>query len=185
VIGCVDHLYEPGAESKAVVRGTPLGLVGHAVSALAELRDDEIRYPEAASLEDLLYEAHRMLARTRKAGRVGRLLLVADRRPHPPVLTVSRSPGSPLVQPCPKRHDWRTLTRQLRKAGVGTVAVADTLPPYGAKGGFWAETGADGLYSLPDATAQAIGEDLGLLVKDEQRPGLPLPALAQRRFEVD
>jgi hypothetical protein len=185
VIGCVDHLYEPGAESKTVVRGTPLGPVGHAVGALAELRGEEIRYPEAASLEDLLYEAHRMLARTPKAGRVGRLLLVAGRRPHPPALTVSRSPGAPLVQPCPKRHDWRNLTRQLGKAGVGTVAVADTLPLRSARGGFWAETGAGGLYSLSSATAQAVGEDLGLLVRDEQRPGLPLPALTQRRFDVD
>ena len=185
VIGCVDHRYEPGAESKAVVRGAPLGALDHAVRALAELRGDEIRYPEAASLEDLLYEAHRMLARARKAGRVGRLLLVAGRRPHPPALTVSPRPGAPLVQPCPKRYDWRDLTRQLGKAGVGTVAVADTLPMRAAKGGFWAETGADGLYSLPAATAQALGEDLGLLVREEQRPGLPLPALAQRRFDVD
>jgi hypothetical protein len=176
VIGCVDHRYEPGEESKAVVRGTPLGAVDHAVSALAELRGDEIRYPEAASLEDLLYEAHRMLARTAKAGRTGRLLLVAGRRPHPPALTVSPRPGAPLVQPCPKRHDWRNLARQLGKAGVGTVAVADTLPPHSAKGGFWAEAGASGLYSLPAATAQALGEDLGLLVREEQRPGLPLPA---------
>ena len=58
-------------------------------------RGDSIRYLDAAPLEDLLYEAHRMLADSRAKGRSARLLLVAGRRAHPRIL------GPDMVQPCP------------------------------------------------------------------------------------
>lgn len=176
VIGCVDHEYKPGEERKRVVRRDPLGSVDDAADTLARLRGQEIRDLEAASLEDLLHEAHGMLARTRKEGRIGRLLLVGGRRPRPPVLTVGRKPGVLPVQPCPHGYDWRKLLGQLGQAGVSTVAVPDVLPARSAKRGFWAEAGQDGLYSLPSASAVAVGEDLGLFIRAEQRIGLPLPA---------
>jgi hypothetical protein len=175
VIGCLDHVYAPGEETRRVVRRVPLGSLDDAVASLAELRGDEIRYPDAAPLEDLLYDAHRMLAGSRASGRVGRLLLVAARRPHPPSLTVSQVPGARIVQPCPQRHDWRALMRQLDRAGVRTVAVADTSAGR-SRAGFWAEAVKDRLHALPSATARSVGEDLGLFVRHGQRTGLPLPA---------
>lgn len=179
VIGCADHVYAPGEESRRVVRGIPLGPLDEAREALAELRSDEIRYPDAAPLEDLLHDAYRMLAASRAAGRVGRLLLVAaGRRPHPKALTVSPVPGARIVQPCPQRHDWRNLLRQLDKAGVLTVAVADS-PARPVRAGFWAEAARDGLHTLSSVTAQSVGADLGLFVRTGQRTGLPLPALTR------
>lgn len=176
VIGCVDHLYEPGEERQRVVRGVPLGPLDDALAALDNLRGDEVRYADAAPLEDLLHGASRMLAPGQATGRAGRLLLVAARRPHPPALKVSPVPGALVVQPCPQNHDWRPITRRLAKAGVRTVAVADGPPGRGVKSGFWAEVGKGGLHRLSDATARSVGEDLGLFVRDGQRTGLPLPA---------
>jgi hypothetical protein len=176
VIGCLDHVYAPGEESRRVVRGVPLSRLDDAVTALDELRGEEIRYPDASALEDLLHDAHRMLAGSRAAGRVGRFLLVAARRPHPPSLAVSPVPGARIVQPCPQRHDWRALTRRLGRAAVLTVAVADRPPGRSARSGFWAEAVKDGPQALTSATARTVGADLGLLVRDGQRTGLPLPA---------
>jgi hypothetical protein len=176
LIGCLDHVYEPGEEGKRVIRGVPLGPVDDALSALEQLRGGEIRYPDAAPLEDLLHDAHQMLAGSRAAGRTGRLLLVAGRRPHPPALKVSHVPGARIVQPCPLRRDWGALVKRLGKAGTRTVVVADALPGRAARAAFWSAAGQDGLYALPAATVRAVGEDLGLLVRHAERTGLPLPA---------
>jgi len=176
VIGCADHRYVPGEETQGVVRGVPLGSLADAVTGLAGLRGEEVAYRDAAPLEDLLQRAHRMLARAPDAGRARRLLLVAGRRPHPPALKVGAVPGAVVVHPCPQNYDWRSLNRRLGGAGVRTVVVADAPPARAARAGFWAEAATGGLHRLSGTTARAVGEDLGLFVRDGQRTGLPLRA---------
>jgi hypothetical protein len=170
LLGCTDHVFAPGEERRRVVRRQPLGAPAEALLALANFRGEGIRYPDAAPLEDMLNEAHRMLADSRAEGRSARLLLVAGRRAHPRIL------GPDMVQPCPFRCDWRGLTRGLAEAKVSVVAVVDAMPGRAARNGFWADIGRAGLHALPDTSAREVGADLGVSVRHGQRIGVPLPA---------
>lgn len=176
VIGCADHRYVPGEENQGVVRGVPLGPLADALSWLGGQRGEPVAYHDAAPLEELLHGAHRMLARGPVAGRARRLLLVAGRRPHPAANKVGAVPGAVVVHPCPQNYDWRSLSRRLDGAGVRTVVVADAPPARATRAGFWAEVATGGLHRLSGTTARAVGEDLGLFVRDGQQTGLPLPA---------
>jgi hypothetical protein len=170
LLGCTDHVFSPGEERRRVVRREPLGPVPDALAALGGFRGAEIRYRDAAPIEDMLHEAHRMLAADRAAGRAGRLLLVAGRRPHPPAL------GAGLVQPCPFRCDWAALIRQLAQAAVAVVAVADEMPGRAARNAFWAQAGRAGVHALTETNARRVGEDLGVFVRHSHRIAVPLPA---------
>lgn len=168
LLGCTDHVFAPGEEKRRVVRRAQLTSPALALAALTRFRGEEIRHPGAAPIEDMLYEAHRMLAGSRDAGRAPRLLLIAGRRPHPHRL------GPDKVQPCPFRCDWRRMVRTLAQAGVETVAIADVMPTRAARAAFWADAGQAGLHALPDTSARMAGEDLGVFVRSDQRIGVPL-----------
>ncbi len=170
LLGCTDHIFAPGEEQRRVVRRQPLGASADALLALANFRGDSIRYLDAAPLEDLLYEAHRMLADSRAKGRSARLLLVAGRRAHPRIL------GPDMVQPCPFRCDWRGLTRRLAESAVSVVAVVDTMPGRAARDKFWADVGRSGLHALSATSVREVGADLGVSARKGQRIGVPLPA---------
>lgn len=171
LLGCTDHVFAPGEERRRVVRRAPLQPPAMALTALARFRGAEIRYPPAAPIEDLLYEAYRTLApASRDAGRVSRLLLVAGRAPHPHRL------GPDKVQPCPFHCDWPRTARALAASGIKTVAVADTMPARAARAAFWTAAAPAGLHALPDASAGKVAEDLGVLVRNSQRIGVPLAA---------
>lgn len=170
LLGCTDHVLVPGEERRPVVRRQPLGSAADALVALANFRGVGVRYRDAAPLEDLLHEAHRMLAGSLGQGRAARLLLVAGRRPHP------RALGPDHVHPCPLHCDWRQLLHSLTTSGVSIVAVTDAQPGRAARQAFWTEIGRAGLHTLPDTSAQAIGADLGVCARPGQRIGVPLPA---------
>ena len=153
-----------------MVRRQSLGDLADAQLALANFRGDRIRYADAAPLEDMLYEAQRMLADSRGGGRSARLLLVAGRRAHPRIL------GEDLVQPCPFGCDWSGLIRRLAGSAVSVVAVVDSMPGRAARKRFWADVGPAGLHALPDTSAQEVGADLGVSTRPGQRIGVPLPA---------
>jgi hypothetical protein len=170
LLGCRDHVFAPGEERRPVVRRQPLGTPADALLALENFRGTDVRYMDAAPLEDLLHEAHRMLAGSSAQGRSARLLLVARRRPHPRIL------GPDLVQPCPFDCDWRRLAQGLAASGVPVVAVADVLSRRAATHGFWADVGQAGLHSLAETSARKVGADLGVTARPGQRIGIPLPA---------
>jgi hypothetical protein len=169
LLGCTDHVFAPGEEKRRVVRRQPLGDPAEAQVALANFKGDRIRYADAAPLEDLLHEAHRMLTPSRAEGRSARLLLVAGRRAHPKVL------GQDMVQPCPFGCDWSRLIRGLAQSSVAVVAVVDAMPGRTARNRFWADVGQAGLHALGDTSVRGVGADLGLSVRRSQRIGLPLP----------
>lgn len=168
LLGCTDHVFAPGEEKRRVVRRERPTSPARALAALAGFRGEEIRNPEAAPLEDMLYEAHGMLAE----GRARRLLLVAGRPPHP------RRLGREKVQPCPLGRDWQRIADALTASGVETVAVADTMPARAARNAFWTSAGRAGLHARPDTSARLLGEDLGVLVRPGQHIGVPLAAVA-------
>lgn len=170
LLGCTDHVFAPGEERRRVVRRQQLGDPADALLALSSFRGQEIRYADAAPLEDMLEVASGMLAGSRAEGRSARLLLVAGRRAHP------RRLGQDLVQPCPFGCDWQRLGRRLAESGVGVVAVVDAMPGRAARNGFWADIGRAGLRALPDTSAREVGADLGISLRPGQRIGLPLPA---------
>jgi hypothetical protein len=170
LLGCTDHVFGPGEEKRRVVRRQPLGTPADALLALANFRCDEVRYADAAPVEDLLHEAYRMLGGSQAEGRSAGLLLVAGRRAHPRIL------GADKVQPCPFGCDWRRLVHGLAESGVSVVTVADVMPGRAARKGFWADVGRAGLHALPDTSAREVAADLGVIVRRGQRIGLPLPA---------
>lgn len=168
LLGCTDHVFEPGEAKRRIVRRTPLEAPTLTLASLARFRGAEIRYPPAAPLEDLMHEAHRMLTASRDAGHVPRLLVVAGRAPHPPRL------GQDKVQPCPFQCDWRRTARALAASGTEVVAVTDTRPTRAARAAFWTEAAPAGLHPLPEADVREVAEDLGVLIRQEQHIGIPL-----------
>lgn len=172
LLGCTDHVFAPGEERRRVVRVQPLASAASALAALARFQGAEVRYRAAAPLEDLLHEAHRMLADSRTAGRATRLLMIAGRRPHP------RALGKDNIVPCPFRCDWRPLLHQLRReAGTMCVTVTDAVPSRSSRAAIWEELGHAGLHALSGASARRVGEDLGVFARHTQRIPIPLPNL--------
>lgn len=170
VLTCTDHDFERGQEYLPVVKGVALGPVHDALTWLAKQTAAGVSYPRAAPIEDLLYEASIMLADARSTGRAARLLLVGGRRPHP------YPQGTETVMRCPLQYNWEKILRQLTdEAGARCVAVTEAIAGNRAHAAIWEELGPAGLYWLPDATAQVIGEDLGLLARQVQRIPIPLP----------
>lgn len=167
ILGCTDHVFAPGQQEQRVVRRASLGALAGAQTALARFQGVNIRYPDAAPLEDLLHVAQGMLAESREAGRAGRLLLVAGRRAHPKKLTN-------LVHPCPFHCDWRELARGLAHARVPVVAVVDAMPGRAAKAEFWSQVARAGVHGLGDISAREVAADLGLTVRPQQCIGIPL-----------
>jgi hypothetical protein len=170
VVTCTDHVFghRRGAEYEPVTSASGLGPAAEALAWLGGTTRADIRYPLCAPVEDLLHESFRILAGSRRAGRVPRLLTVAGRRPHPyPQPKDNRLP-------CPRKLMWRDLMDQLtRGAGVRCAVVADTLPG-GAERAEWRQLGPAGLRTLANATARQVAEDLGLLAAQAQRIPLPL-----------
>src|SRR5205823_15023315 len=121
----------------------------------------------AAPIEDLLHEASLMLENSHAAGRAARLLLVGARRPHP------FPRGMEIPEECPLRYRWKKSLEQLTGLGrARCVAVVDANGPVSS---IWEQLGPAGLRRLPGATAQLVGEDLGLVVRHAQRIPIPLP----------
>ena len=170
VLTCTDHDFERGREYLPVVQGVTLGAVHDALAWLARRTAASVSYPRAAPIEDLLYEASIMLADTRAADRAARLLLVGGRRPHP------FPQGTERVMRCPLQYKWQEiLHRLMSEAGARCVAVTEAVTGNRAQAAIWQELGPAGLYWLSDATAQVIGEDLGLLARHAQWIPIPLP----------
>jgi hypothetical protein len=168
VVGCIDHVYGP-RERQPVIRGVALATAEEALEALNSLGTTEIRYPGAAPVEDMLYEAYMQLSGRGREGRAARVLIVAARRPHP-----HRQEMNQLL-PCPGRYNWRTSLHQLTgAAGATCVAVADNLPASWEEMTIWRELGTAALHELPAVTAREVGEDLRLLVPHTQRVPVPL-----------
>jgi hypothetical protein len=160
LLGYSDHDFDRSHEYRPVVRGSLLGTLPSALSTLSRFKGDNTRYPSAASLEDMLHEAHVMLARSD----AGRLLLVAGgRRAHPTVQ------GADLVLPCPLRYDWRATARRLADSRVSVLAVVDTAPGQVAMAEFWAPVAGAGVHTLDDASAARIAADLSLTFRQEQQ----------------
>lgn len=169
VLGCVDHRSGQGrkAEHRQVLRWAKLATVGDALGALAALPTENRLYPRVAPIEDMLDMARRWLAKSQANGRAARLLTVASRPPHPHTQAHSRGD----VLPCPEGIDWRSsLSQIIDVSGASSVAVVDER----GRSEFWRELGRDGLHILPSASARRLGEDLGVLVRDSQRIGIPL-----------
>lgn len=169
LLGCADHDFQPGEETRRVVRGEPLGSPATALRKLpAKLSGVPSKYPSAAPLEDLLYYAHELLAGSRASGRGARLLLVAGRPAHP----VTQGPD--LVHPCPKGYDWRVLAGQLGSAGVSVVTVVDKMPRRAVREGFWNRIGDGALRALGETGAREVAADLGVAARPGQRIEIPL-----------
>lgn len=167
LLGCTDHVFAPGEETRKVVRVKALGPLPDALLALGRFEGSDIRYQPAAPIEDVLFMARGMLADSAAAGRAARLLLIAGRPPHPSTLTG-------LIHPCPFRCDWRALARSLAESRVRVVAVADAMPGRAARAAFWGQLAPAGVRALDEASAHDIAADLGLIVRRGQRIGIPL-----------
>jgi hypothetical protein len=170
VVTCTDHVFggRRGAEYDPVTSAWELGPAAEALSWLGQATGADVRYRLCAPVEDLLDESLRMLADSRRAKRVPRLLTVAGRCPHP------YPQPSDLRLPCPRKLDWRDLIGQLtRGAGARCAVVADALPG-GAELADWRQLGPAGQRALSDATARQVAEDLGLLAAPLHRIPLPL-----------
>ncbi len=169
VLTCTDHHFERGREHLPVVSGKELSPAQDAVAWLNRQKGADIKYPLAAPVEDLLYEAALLLADSQSHGRAARLVTVAGRRPHP----YPRGNESPLH--CPLKYRWRDIMGQLTgPTRARCVAVADVLGGDDALNAIWRNLGSAGLYSLPDAMPRLIAEDLGLLARNPQRIPIPL-----------
>jgi hypothetical protein len=171
MVTCTDHVFASdrrGAEYDPVTRAAELGPVADALAWLDQATGADMEYPLCAPVEDLLDESLRMLADSRRARRVPRLLTVAGRRPHPYPQPIDRR------LPCPFKLVWQHIMDQLaREAGVRCAVVADALPG-GAERAEWRRLGPAGQRVLSKATAREVAEDLGLLTHPDQRIPLPL-----------
>lgn len=172
LVGCTDHMFEPGREKRKVAHSTPLGSVGHALATLGKAATGEIRHPDAAPLEDLLHRAVELLSGSHGQDRAARLLLVAGRLPHPYPL------GGDNVHPCPHRYDWHAELRRLTgPCAASCVTVADSVPLREARAAAWRELGQAGLHQISATDARQVGEDLRVLVRHAQRIPIPLANL--------
>jgi hypothetical protein len=174
MLGCTDHVFEPGRERRRVVKGAPLGPIGDARGAMTRLSGVAISYPKAAPLEDLLYEAAGQLRGSRGQGRTASFLLLAGRPPHP------YHQGHADLHPCPLRHDWRSALRTLTSTcAASCVAVTDALPRSHEQAQIWRELGRTRLRQLDATNARQIGEDLQILPARSQR--IPIPLVSPER----
>jgi hypothetical protein len=173
-LGYVEH-FRGGEERRNVVRGsTAFASADQALEILADLRAEEISYPEcAAPLEDALQRAVRLLSgRHAQDQAAARLLVVAGRLPHP----ASQPPGKTLL-PCPAGLNWQALLGTLTgRLGASCVVVADAIRPGRAgRGAEWQQLGqAAPPRELPAARARQVGEDLQVLVRPDERVPVPL-----------
>ena len=123
LLGCTDHVFEPGKEKRRVVRSTSLGPASHALQQLSREPGAEIRNPAAAPVEDLLNEAAGLLAESHGQQRAARVLLVAGRPPHPYPLNRTN------VHPCPKGYSWQTELRLAHRLLPGQLRGRGRLDP--------------------------------------------------------
>ena len=162
LLSCTDHRYEPGRESRRVVRSTPLGTVSHALQRLGREPGAEIRNPAAAPVEDLLNEAAGLLAASGE-GRAARVLLIAG-LPHPYPLNRTN------VHPCPKGYSWQTELRRLTGyCRASCVAVADSIPRRQDPAAVWRALGQAWPAPARDRRPEATG-------RGPRRPRPALPA---------
>ncbi len=167
VIGCVDHIFRRGFERTPVVRGEALAPLPEARRTLNALKGSEITTDDATAIEDLLQEAVVQLSASKPQGRATRLLVVADRPPHP-------YPQTFEVVACPEHISWTVqLGELIGTHGVWCVAVTTKLPADRQLATIWQRLGNRGLHES-GTSVRRIGEDLGLLARNSQRITIPL-----------
>jgi hypothetical protein len=175
VITCRDHEYGP-TEKDDVVSGCGLRPAGEAAAWLAAQPAEEPRYTGAAPVEDMLARAYQLLAASRAQRRAARVLTVAGKPPHPARQDAYAPSDMQRLHPCPHRADWRLSLAQLtREAGARCVTVSDAVHAIQAPSPVWRLLGPHGLHALSAATPRRLGEDLGLLIRPDQRIPLPVP----------
>ncbi|MFC6880236.1 MULTISPECIES: hypothetical protein [Actinomadura] len=168
VLGYRDHAYGRGKERRQTVLGDWLTSPAHALKALSKLRPSPMEYPEAAPVEDMLFEvAARLPGAARRARTL--LLTVGARPPHPSVQ------GDDDVLPCQFERSWQTSAVGLARAGVSCAAVVDAPASRGHP--VWDKLGAASLLNVEDigdVDPRRLGVDLGLLPSAPQELSLPL-----------
>jgi hypothetical protein len=171
LVTCTDHVFgrRPEGEDDPVTSVLALGPAAGALAWLGGQTGADIRNEACAPVEDLLDDAARLLAGSRRSGRSPRLLTVAGRLPHP-----YPERGDRRLLPCPRKLTWEQLMDQLvRRAGARCAVISDASPG-GARREQWRQLGPAGLRALAGATARLAAEDLGLLAGRAQRIPLPL-----------
>jgi hypothetical protein len=174
MLTCRDHEYGPN-EKDDVINGWGLSPAGEAADWLAAQAAEEPRYVGAAPVEDLLARACWLVEQSRRHQRAARVLIVAGKPPHPP----RKDPYAPSdllrLHPCPHGADWRSSVAQLITATARCVTVSDAVRVGHAAPPIWAQLGPHGLHALAAAPPRRLGEDLGLLIRPDQRIAIPLP----------
>jgi hypothetical protein len=172
IVICTDHVF--GGPLKAqlrrpVTKTSDLGPADEALTCLAATEGVDRRGKYCAPVEDLLYEAERLLKDSAGSGRRPRLVTLAGLPPHP-----YKQPPSE-ENACPLRRDWKVSVQKLGAEGARFAVVVDELlrpsDPARAK---WNRIGPAGQFALPAAGARQIAESLGLLASEHQRIPLPL-----------
>lgn len=180
LVTCIDHSFGRRSgrrEEDPVASVFPLRSAGDALEYLSGVSGWPVLYPPRAPVEDLLHEASRLLADSRRDGRIPVLLTLASRLPHPP----EQRPGGP--HPCPRRYRWQILTDNLARAGVRCAVVADDLPSETRPSSqaqreeqdCWRRIGPEARYPLAEATVRHVAKSLRLLSPVGQATPFPLP----------
>ncbi|MFG2073797.1 hypothetical protein [Nonomuraea maritima] len=124
------------------------GSAAEARLALDSLRPAPPTYPSAAQVEDVLAE---LRLRLRTGGARTSLLTVGARPPHP------RRVGGDRVPPCPLRHDWQLLLRDLvQRHDVKCAAICDGVSPA------WERLGPAALYQVDAVDVEELAASLDL-----------------------
>jgi hypothetical protein len=174
VLTCRDHEYGPN-EKDDVISACGLRPAGEAADWLSAQPAEEPRYIGAAPIEDLLARAYEQLEQGRRQGRAARVLTVAGKPPHPARQDAYAPSDMQRVHPCPHRTDWRFSLARLVQAAARCVTVSDAVHVGQAAPAVWGQLGPHGLHALAAATPRRLGEDLGLLIRPDQRIPIPLP----------
>ncbi|MEV0380508.1 hypothetical protein [Nonomuraea sp. NPDC050643] len=144
------------------------GSTAQARAALESLRPTAPTYPKAAQLEDLLAEVRDMLL-PQPGGTRTALLTIGARPPHPP------RGGLDRVPPCPARHDWLALLRDLeQRHDLRSAAICDSPPV--SPSSPWHRLGSAALFQVDAVNAEELVVRLGLVASSA---ALSLPFVSQ------